>query len=94
MPAVTLEIGETANVTATADIGRVGADVSLIGFYVNSTTAGTVVVRKGGASGTVVSGTITPAVGFHRFPAACPGGAHVTVGGTLDATFFYVSGIA
>ena len=94
MSAPVLEYGEAANITATGNIGAVGRDVTLIGFYVNSTSSGTVVIRKGGSGGTVLSGTITPAVGFHRFPASCPGGAHVTVGGTLDATFFYVPGQA
>ena len=81
------DVGDAKNITATGAICTV--DCELLGFYVNSTTAGTVVFRRGGAAGTVLCGTITPAIGFHRFPAACPGGAHVTVGGTLDATFFY-----
>lgn len=59
------------------------------GFYVNSTTAGTMVIRDGGASGVQKSGTITPAVGWHEFPANCTVDLHVTVGGTLDVTIFY-----
>lgn len=61
---------------------------TLLGFYVNSTSSGTIVLRDGGASGTALSGTITPAVGFHRFPAALSTNCHATIGGTLDVTFF------
>jgi hypothetical protein len=64
----------------------------LIGFYVNSTTIGTLVLRNGGASGEVMSGTITPAIGFHRFPANVGVSLYATVGGTLDVTFFFAAG--
>jgi len=50
------------------------------------------VLRDGGASGTVMSGTITPAIGFHRFPANVGTSLHATEGGTLDVTFFFASG--
>jgi hypothetical protein len=55
-------------------------------------TAGEIVFRDGGASGTVVSGTITPAIGFHRFPANIGTSLYFTEGGTLDVTFFFASG--
>jgi len=77
----------STNLTATGDISTVHSE--LLGFYVNSTTAGTLVFRSGGASGTVLNGTITPAVGFHTFPANGEGGLHATIGGTLNVTFFY-----
>lgn len=88
MASNTIESGSPVNLTATGNIAVGSAD--LLGFYVNSTTVGTVVLRDGGSGGTVISGTITPAVGFHRFPASCRGVPHVTIGGTLDATFFFV----
>jgi hypothetical protein len=106
MPNVTCEFGTPVNITATADVYTNAAtagpgmpatnkDCSLLGFYVNSTNAGTLVLRKGGSGGTVLDGTITPAIGFHRFPASCPGGLHATIGGSaLDVTFFVVPGIA
>jgi hypothetical protein len=83
------ESGNFKNITAT---GAVTANPgALLGFHVNSTTAGTLVLRDGGAGGTVMGGTITPAVGFTRFPANFGAlGLHATVGGTIDATFFYV----
>ena len=82
------EVGGYKNITATGAVST-GA-CQLIGFYVNSTTAGTLVLRDGGASGTVMSGTITPAIGFHRFPANVGTSLHATIAGTaLDVTFFY-----
>lgn len=86
-----IEIGSTKNITATGDVTT--ANTALIGFYVNSTNAGTLVLKKGGSSGTALCGTITPAIGFHRFPADAPGGLHATIAGTaLNVTFFYQEG--
>lgn len=84
-----MKAGTAINLTATGDISP--NDCALLGFYVNSTTSGTVIFRRGGSGGTVLNGVATPAVGWHDFPASCPGGAHVTIGGTLNATFFYAS---
>ena len=94
MSAPIIESGTAYNITATGNVGGAGRDSTLIGFYVNSTSAGTLVLRKGGSGGTVISGTITPAIGFHRFPAGVPAGLHATVGGTIDVTFFLVDGQA
>ncbi len=81
------ETAEAKNMTATGDVSTdTGA---LIGFYVNSTSSGTLVLRRGGSGGTAISGTITPAIGFHRFPARCVGGLHATIANTLNVTFFY-----
>lgn len=93
MSQFTIESGKAVNFTATGDVVAT-TDCALIGFYVNSTSSGTVVFRSGGSGGTVLCGTITPAIGFHRFPATCPGGLHVTVGGTINATAFVVTGNA
>jgi len=88
MSAPVAEVGGYKNITATGAVST-GA-CQLIGFYVNNTTAGTLVLRDGGASGTVMSGTITPAIGFHRFPANVGTSLHATIAGTaLDVTFFY-----
>lgn len=90
-PALVSNVTETAqnwiNRTATGDITT--GDALLLGFNVNSTTAGTVVFREGGSGGTVMNGAFAPAVGYNAFPAVVAGGLHVTIGGTLDATFFY-----
>ena len=82
--------GDVVNLTATGTVNT--RDCKLLGFYVNSTTAGTIVFRRGAggtSSGTAISGTITPAIGYHPFPADCPGGAHATIGGTLNVTIFF-----
>ncbi len=77
----------SSNLTATGDISTVHSE--LIGFYVNSTSSGTIVLRSGGSGGDVLNGVITPAVGFHTFPANGVNGLHATIGGTLNVTFFY-----
>lgn len=87
--AANTEAGMYVNLTSTAAISA--KPCYLLGFYVNSTNAGTLVLKDGGASGTVVSGTITPAIGFHRFPATFLTSAHATIAGTaLDVTFLFV----
>jgi len=85
------EVGAYKNITATGAVST--GPCQLIGFYANNTTIGTLVLRDGGASGTVMSGTITPAIGFHRFPANVGTSLHATIAGTaLDVTFFFASG--
>lgn len=91
------DIGIPVNITATGDVygPTLGnANCQLLGFYVNSTTAGTLILKKGGSGGTALCGTITPAIGWHKFPASCPSGLHATVGGTIDVTFFIIPGVA
>jgi len=82
-----VESGAPKNLTASGVVSL--SPGALLGFYVNSTSSGTIVIRDGGASGTALSGTITPAVGFHRFPAACASGCYATIGATINVTFFY-----
>jgi len=80
-------IGQPVNLTAS---GVVSVNPGqLVGFYVNSTTSGTIVLRNGGASGTVISGTITPAVGWHFFPADCSVGIYATIANTLNVTLIF-----
>lgn len=86
--AAVFEAGNPKNMTATGTVCSTGG--ALLGFYVNSTSSGTIVLKDGGSSGTALSGTITPAVGFHRFPSTFGTSLHATVGGTLDVSFFYV----
>jgi hypothetical protein len=61
----------------------------LIGFHVANTSAGTLVLWDNtAASGTQISGTITPAAGWTDYPADCTNGVYATIGGTsLDVTF-------
>ena len=61
----------------------------LVGFFCNSTSSGTLVLRDGGASGTAISGTITPSAGtFYPFPAVYGTDLHCTVANTINVTFF------
>ncbi len=88
-----VESGTPINLTGTGTVSV--ASGSLLGFYVNNTSSGTVVLRVGSAgtsSGTAICGTITPAIGWNRYPAYCPSGCHATIGGTLDVTFSFAAG--
>lgn len=92
MSGTMFETGSPVNLTASGAISlRPGY---LLGFYVNTTSSGTLVIKDGGSSGTALTGTITPAIGFHRFPAAIRSatGAYATIGATLDVTFFFAAG--
>lgn len=82
-----IESGIPVNLSASGAIS--GESCNLMGFYVNSTSSGTIVIKNGGSGGDAVSGTITPAIGFHAFPASLGKGAYATIGGTLNVTFFY-----
>ena len=90
MSMATARTGSAKNITGTGNVSA--GDCQLHGFYVNSTTNGTLVLRRGGSGGTAISGTITPAIGWHRFPADVGGILHATIANTLDATFFFASG--
>lgn len=83
-----IEVGLSKNITATGDVTT--TNTQLMGFYVNSTTAGTLALKAGGSGGTALGGTITPAVGYNAYPCVVAGGLYVTVGGTIDVTFFYL----
>lgn len=83
--------GTPKNLTGTGAVSLVSG--SLIGYHVNSTSSGTIVLSLGGtAGGTAISGTITPSTGFNAFPAYCPGGLYATIANTLDVTFFFAAG--
>jgi hypothetical protein len=88
-----VEAGTPINRTDTGTVSKAGG--TLLGFYVNSTSSGTLVIRSGAdgaVGGTAISGTITPAIGYHRFPAYCPAGCHFTIANTLDVTAFFAAG--
>jgi len=90
-----VESGTPINLTSTNTVSIVSG--SLLGFYVNNTSSGTLVFRignagAGGSAATVISGTITPAIGFHKYPVYCPSGLHATIGGTLDVTLSFAAG--
>jgi hypothetical protein len=66
---------------------------AILGFYVNSTSSGTVVlssVSAAGGAGTAFTGTITPAIGWNFFPVVNANGIYCTIGATLNVTFIVV----
>lgn len=79
-----MEFGQPVTLTASGVISPVRG--KLIGFYVNSTTAGTIKLDAAG------SGTITPAVGWHFYPIGYPTALNVTLGGVIDVTFIVQPG--
>lgn len=84
-----LQFGSYKNITATGNVmPRTG---TLLGFYVNSTTSGTVRIYDSATTTTtkVVSGVITPAVGWHPFPVALTDGLYVVIANTIDLTMVY-----
>lgn len=88
------ETGAPILLTATGIISEQGGN--LLGWYANNVSALTIVLNVGGATtsgGTAVSGTITPAIGFHRFPMNTAGQRlYATIGGTGSVTFFFAAG--
>lgn len=73
--------GQITSTTGTQPVG-------ILGFYVNSTNAGTLVINKGGSGGTALTGTITPAIGWHFYPIIGDPNLYAVIGGTaLDVTF-------
>lgn len=59
----------------------------LLGFYVNSTTAGTLILGDSLTASNPISGTITPTIGWNEFPAIFETGIFATIA-TLNVTFF------
>lgn len=84
----TKEVGTPTNITGTGDVTTKPG--SLLGFYVNSTSSGTIAFKDGGSGGTAISGTITPAIGFHRYPLHTSGGLYATIANTLNVTLFTI----
>jgi hypothetical protein len=80
--------GTTAQSTQAETTALAG---TILGFYVNSTSSGTVALSAGTASGgTALTGTITPAIGWHTLPLTEPTGIYATIGATLNVTFAVV----
>jgi hypothetical protein len=83
------EVGAYRNLTASANVKS--SQGAVIGFYVNSTTAGTIQFYDDAATGTTtpITGLITPAIGFHRLPVAFASGLYAVIGATLNVTIAY-----
>lgn len=86
-----LEVGNYKIVSTSGNVKAV--DGALLGFLVNSTSAGTVILYDDAATGTStpITGTITPAANtFITLPVAFSKGLNVVVGGTINITLVYV----
>jgi hypothetical protein len=78
--------GTPVNLTVTAQL--YATPCQLLGFYVNSTTAGTIILYDHPSSASnAITGTITPAIGWNAFPADLGQGLRAVIGGTLNVTF-------
>lgn len=86
-----LQHGQYKNITSTGVVSPATSTGVLLGFYVNNTSSGTLVLRDGGSGGTQITGTITPAIGWHFLPVGfgLSGGLHATIANTLDVTFVW-----
>ena len=79
-------MGMYKNVTATGNVANSSGAIE--GFYVNSTTAGTIQFYDSATTTTTapITGLITPAIGWHFLPVSTASGVYAVVGGTLNAT--------
>lgn len=85
-----LNVGPFKLVTASGNVKS--SQGAMLGFYVNSTTAGTIQFYDDPATGTTIpiTGLITPAIGWNALPSTFAAGLNAVVGGTLNATIIYV----
>jgi hypothetical protein len=82
------QAGFWKNLTASGVV--VAAPCQIIGFFVNSTTAGTIQLFDNAASATnPTGGLITPALGMQWYPGIFFNGLFVNIA-TLDVTFFFL----
>ena len=87
MAAANNSVGTYVNKTATGNI--LPRDGQLLGFYVNSTSSGTVILYDSATTTTttVISGTITPAIGWNPYPVQLINGLYAVIANTLNVTF-------
>jgi hypothetical protein len=83
--------GTPVNLTASGQI--LAGPGKILGFYVNSTDAGTLRISDALTAATPYLGVAaTPAIGWHEYPAKLGTGGYVTIAGTaLDVTFFVIA---
>jgi len=77
-----MQTGMYKNITATGNVANSSGE--LLGFYVNSTTSGTIQFYDSATTGTgtPITGVITPAVGWHFLPVSTASGIYAVIGGT------------
>ena len=85
-----IEAGQYSNRTATANIKSTSGVI--LGFYVNSTTVGTIQFYDDAATGTTtpITGLITPVIGWNALPVGFGNGLYAVIGGALNVTISYL----
>jgi hypothetical protein len=85
-----LQAGSYKNITATGNVQSVSG--AMLGFYVNSTTSGTIQFYDSATTTTAtpISGVITPSAGWNTFPACFANGLYAVIANTLNVTIIYV----
>ena len=85
------QAGTPINLTSSGIVSVAGG--TLLGYHVNSTSAGTIVLRNGSlATSAAITGTITPGTGFTPTCFAMPNGCYATLANTIDVTFVFAAG--
>lgn len=82
-----LHFGSYVNKTASGNVK--GTSGALLGFYVNSTSSGVIQFYDDAATGTttVISGAITPAIGWNAYPVAYNQGLNMVLNsGSINVT--------
>lgn len=84
------ELGTSKNITASGNVKNVSG--GMIGFYVCSTTAGTIQLYDDAATGTTLplTGLITPVMGWNQLPVAFASGLNAVIGGALNVSIVIV----
>lgn len=77
-----MDYGQPVTITGTGRISPRGGQ--MIGFYVNSTTAGTIALTDANGA---IGDTMTPAVGWNFYPIGYVGSLAATIGGVISVTF-------
>lgn len=82
MPIGNAQVGIPVNKTATANISAL--DGAMLGFYVNSTTTGTVQFYDSATTTTTIpiTGVITPAIGWNPLPITFANGLYAVIAGS------------
>lgn len=90
MAIANLEVGSYTNLTASANVKS--GQGAMIGFYVNSTTSGTIRFYDDASTGTTTSitGVITPAIGMNYLPVCFSNGLNAVIANTLNVTIIWV----
>ncbi len=85
-----LEVGNYTNKTSSGNIKS--GQGAMLGFYVNSTSSGTIIFYDDTSTGTTtpITGTITPSAGWNFLPVAFSNGLNVVIAKTLNVTIVWL----